>query len=226
MENKIPFTTYDFWAYLSSGFLLLFAVDHVAGTHLLARDAWTVVQSIIAISSAYAVGHVTASMSSFFLEKLLVGRLLGFPRDVLFGKVKAPRWLRFLLASYFQSLPKPTQLAVIEKGKGIGVHTPGEALFWPAYIAAICTPSVSARIDNFLNLYGFCRNTAFVAFVNAALLFWSYQWGGGARTDLGWACASLALGSGLTLRYLKFLRHYASEIFTSFAYSKVPDKAK
>lgn len=30
--EKIPFTSYDFWAYLSAGFLLLFVADQVAGT--------------------------------------------------------------------------------------------------------------------------------------------------------------------------------------------------
>src|SRR5450830_818811 len=65
MENKLPFTSYDFWAYLSAVFLLLFVVDHVAGTNLLMRETWTVVQSVVAFSCAYAVGHVVASMSSF-----------------------------------------------------------------------------------------------------------------------------------------------------------------
>ena len=27
MDQKIPFTSYDFWAYLSAGFMLLFALD-------------------------------------------------------------------------------------------------------------------------------------------------------------------------------------------------------
>jgi hypothetical protein len=57
MEQKIPFTSYDTWAYLSAGFLLLFAIDYVAATHLLARDSWTVVQAVMALVSAYVVGH-------------------------------------------------------------------------------------------------------------------------------------------------------------------------
>lgn len=38
MDQKIPFTSYDFWAYLSVGFLMLFAVDSAADTKLLMRD--------------------------------------------------------------------------------------------------------------------------------------------------------------------------------------------
>ncbi len=32
LDQKIPFTSYDFWAYLSAGFLLIFALDAAAGT--------------------------------------------------------------------------------------------------------------------------------------------------------------------------------------------------
>lgn len=85
MEQKFPFTSYDFWAYLSAGFLLLFVVDYVAGTALLARDSWTVVQGIVAVSSAYVIGQLVASMSAAVFERVLVGRLLGYPQMVLFG---------------------------------------------------------------------------------------------------------------------------------------------
>ena len=84
MENKLPFTSYDFWAYLSSGFLLLFAVDYVVGKGLLMRDSWAVVQGVIAFASAYFAGHVVASISSLFLERLLVGKMLGYPLPLLF----------------------------------------------------------------------------------------------------------------------------------------------
>lgn len=91
MDQKIPFTSYDFWAYLSAGFLLLIAVDSAAGKSLLMRESWTIVQGIVAVSVAYAVGHLVASLSSLVFERGLVGRLLGYPRNVLFGQPKAPR---------------------------------------------------------------------------------------------------------------------------------------
>ena len=69
MEIKLPFIGYDFWAYLSSAFSLLCAVDYVVGKDLLMRSFWTVVQGVIAFSSAYAVGHEVASISSLVLER-------------------------------------------------------------------------------------------------------------------------------------------------------------
>lgn len=224
MDQKIPFTSYDFWAYLSAGFLLLFAIDSAAGTRLLMRDSWTVVQGVVAVSIAYAVGQLVAGLSSFLFEKVLVGKLLGYPRNVLFGQPKAWNWVRRCLPGYFEPLPDATQKAALEKGSKIGVNAPGEALFWPAYANARATPVVMARLDNFLNLYGFCRNTALVAFIDAGVLYWSYLQPKGPSEHLLWSRIALVIGIGMMVRYLKFFRHYASEVFTSFAYAKEPEK--
>lgn len=224
MDQKIPFTSYDFWAYLSAGFLLLFAFDQAANTQLLMRENWTVVQGIIAVSCAYVVGQLVASMSSWLFEKMLVGKLLGYPISVLFGQPKASKWIRSLLPSYFKQLPVETQKAALEKGKKTGVASPGEALFWPAYANARTTTEVMNRLDNFMNLYGFCRNTALVALIDAAVFYGSYLQSSGPHEHLLWARIALAIGLGMTLRYLKFLRHYAVEVLTSYAYAKDMEK--
>ena len=218
--EKIPFTTYDFWAYLSAGFLLLFVADQVAGTSLLARDSWPIVQSVVTVASAYAVGQLIASTSSLVFERLLVGKVLGFPRNVLFGRANAPAWLRACIPGYFKALPDQTRKRVFERAAAEGVTDPGEAMFWAAYGRARADSVVMGRLENFLNLYGFCRNTALVAFVDAGILYWSYRWNGGPEAHLNWAWAATAVGFGMTLRYLKFFRHYAVEVFTSYAHSE------
>jgi len=217
--EKIPFTTYDFWAYLSAGFLLLFVADQVAGTGLLARDSWTTVQGVVAVASAYAVGQLVASTSSLVFERFLVGVVLGYPRNVLFGRSNAPSWLRACNPGYFKSLPDETKKRAIEKAQAEGVTDLGEAMFWTAYGRARADSVVMERLNNFLNLYGFCRNTALVAFVDAALLYWSYRWNDGQEVFLHWSWAATVLGIGMTFRYLKFFRHYAVEVFTSYAHS-------
>lgn len=218
--EKIPFTSYDFWAYLSAGFLLLFVADQVASTGLFARDSWTVVQGVVAVASAYAVGQLVASASSLVFERLLVGKVLGFPRNVVFGRSNASNWLRACMPGYFKSLPDETKKLALEKAEADGISCPGEAMFWAAYGRARANSVIMGRLDNFLNLYGFCRNTALVAFVDAALLFWSYRWNGGPEAHLHWSWAATAVGVGMTFRYLKFFRHYAVEVFTSYAHSK------
>ena len=224
MDQKIPFTSYDFWAYLSAGFLLLFAVDSAAGTKLLMRDTWTVVQTIVAVSLAYAVGQLVASSSSFIFERLLVGKLLGYPRNVLFGEPKAWKWVQKLMPAYFDPLPAATQKAALEKGGKVGVNAPGESLFWPAFNSARGTTPIMARLNDFLNLYGFCRNAALVGFIDAAIFQWSYLQPKAPDEHLLWARIALVIGIGMTLRYLKFYRHYAVEVFASYAYGPTPDQ--
>lgn len=224
MDQKIPFTSYDFWAYLSAGFLLLFAVDQAAGTKLLMRDSWTVVQGVIAVSIAYTLGQLVASVASWLFEKVLVGKLLGYPRNVLFGQPKAWKWVRKLIPGYFEALPDATQKAALEKGGKVGVNAPGEALFWPAFANARGTAPVMARLNDFLNLYGFSRNIALVALIDAAIFYWSYLQPKGPAEHLLYARIALVVGLGMTLRYLKFFRLYSVEVFTSFAYAKEPEK--
>ena len=221
--ERFPFTSYDFWAYLSGGFLLLFAIDQAGATHLLMREQWTVVQGSIAVSIAYVLGQLVASASSLLLERLLIGRVLGYPRDVLFGRPKAPRWLRVLLPRYFESLPESTKKAVMERGQKLGAES-GEELFSLAHASGRVKPAVASRLDNFLNQYGFCRNAAFVAYVDAAVFYWSYVQPKGPPDHLLWSRVALVIAIGMTLRYLKFIRHFAVEVFTSYAFAKEEKK--
>lgn len=224
MDQKIPFTSYDFWAYLSAGFLLLFAIDSSADTKLLMRDSWTVVQATVAISVAYAIGQIVASLSSWVFERGLVGKVLGYPRKVLFGEAKGPAWLRRSLGAYFQPLPTEVQVAIRDKATKAGVAQAGEAMFVLAFASARQTPAVMSRLDNFLNLYGFCRNTALVGFIDAAIFYGSYLQKAGPEQHLLWSRIALVIALGMTLRYLKFYRLYAHEVFTSFAYAKEASK--
>jgi hypothetical protein len=217
MESKIPFTSYDFWAYLSAGFLLLFVGDYAIGTQLFNRTSWTLVQGTVAVSAAYAAGQLVASASAWMFERGLVGRWLGYPRNVLFGNALAGRRVRCLIPGYFHPLPDETRQAALARARIAGIGEAGEALFWAAYGHARSSPVVMGRLDNFLNMYGFCRNTALVAFLDAGLLLGHYRWGGGGHNDIYLAGVAIAAGSGFLLRYLKFFRHFAVELFTAYA---------
>jgi hypothetical protein len=224
MESKVPFVAYDFWAYLSAAFLLLFGFDSFAGTKLVMRDTWTVVQAVIAVSVAYALGQLVASASSALFERLLVGKVLGYPRLALFGGSQARRWVKRLLPTYFEELPPETQASVLDKAEAAGISAPGESLFLLAFAKARETPAVLSRLDNFLNMYGFARNIALVALVDAALFYWSYMQPKGPVDHLLYSRLALGVGVGMLYRYLKFFRLYAHEVFTSFAYAKEPEK--
>jgi hypothetical protein len=219
--DRFPFTSYDFWAYLAAGFLLLGPADFVFGTNLLSSDKdWSWFQIGVAVSSAYVAGQLIASLSATVLERGLVGKVLGYPRNILFGKTKTWGWVRWCLSGYYTALPEATQRAAMEKGKAVGVDAPGESLFWPAFNAARERPKVMERLESFLNQYGFARNIATVAFLDALLFAWSYKFHDGPplHGNLGWL--ALVVAVGMTLRYLKFYRLYANEVFTAYAYAK------
>lgn len=216
----LPFKDFDFWAYLSAGFLFLFTLDYILGTGLFAKEQWTVVQVVIAGSAAYVVGNLASSISAILFERLLIGRFIGAPRQVLFGVVTAPKLVRVLMPGYFEALPANTRDKALEKGKALGVTGPGEDLFWPAYDVAKNNSVAMGRMQAFMHQYVFFRNVALVALIDAAMLAGSHLWFGAPKANLWWAVAALVTGVGMLFRYLKYYRHYAVEVFTSFAYSK------
>jgi hypothetical protein len=117
-------------------------------------------------------------------------------------------------------LPAETQKAVLDKATRSGVSAPGEALFWLAFAKARGSERTMGRLNDFLNQYSFCRNVAMVAFIDAAILNWSYLQPKGPDSHIWWARVAFFIGAALLLRYLKFLRHYSLELFTSFAHAE------
>ena len=214
--EKLPFTSFDFWSYLASGFLLLCAFDSAFGYGLLGRKDWNVVEGVLAVSVAYVTGHVIASLSSPIFERFLVGWVLGRPSAGLFGASTAPKWVQKLLSYYYEKLPDETQKAILEKAKAAGVSEPGEALFLLAYVKASGSDSTMARLAEFLNQYSFCRNVALVSLVTACVFLGAHLQPSGTQQQLTFACIALVVGVVLVLRYLKFLRHYSLELFISF----------
>jgi ethanolamine transporter EutH len=216
----IPFKDFDFWAYLSAGFLFLFTLDYILKTSVFTKESWTVVQVVVAASAAYVVGNLASSISSTLFERMLVGRFLGPPRQILFGAVTGPKVLRVLMPEYFEALPPNTRNKALEKGRTLGVTGPGEELFWPAYDAAKNNAVAMVRLQSFMHQYVFCRNVALVAFVDAAMLAGSHLGFTAPKDNLWWAAGAIVAGIGMLFRYLKYYRLYAVEVFTSFAYSK------
>lgn len=219
MRNQFPFTDYDFWAYISAGFMLLFALDHVAEAGLMIRSTWTLVEGLFAMACAYAVGQLLAGVASAILERRLVARWLGPPSVTLLGVQRGPHWFRRIYPSFYEPLPEEMRTAILAKAHERGIANPGEALFIAAFDATRSNETSMDRMSAFLNLYGFCRNLSLTAVLCAVLLAIGAVWF--SRTaDYWWTGAAIVLGVGMFLRYLKFYRHYAIEVYTTFAHSK------
>lgn len=107
--DKLPFSVYDVFACLSSGFFLLAAVDYAFnGSKLLTHSA-AFLLDLVLVFAAYTVGHVVAEFSSRIYERWIVQGHLGDPIDILLGNppASAKRW-RGISKSYSEPLPEAT----------------------------------------------------------------------------------------------------------------------
>ena len=85
--SAIPFTAYDIFAYLSSGFFVIASADLALPGNWLVNAQLSVIQGVVWIAVAYITGHVMAQISSTLLEKGLVKRILGSVTAVVGGVV-------------------------------------------------------------------------------------------------------------------------------------------
>jgi hypothetical protein len=221
--NKIPFSVYDFFGYLASGFLLLVALDYgVGGLGLLGQPPGLVV-GLFWILVAYVLGHIVAHLSSTFLEEGVLRRVLGSPEDHLFEERKSGGWAR-LFPGNFKPFPKATQDRILQKAQRHSVPAPGRGFFFHCHPLVKRDQATLERLNSFLNLYGFCRNLSLALILAVPLLLYGalrefdYKTLQGINGDrLAWAAVALVASIGMFYRYLKFFRHYTVEVFMTYA---------
>jgi hypothetical protein len=213
--NRIPFSVYDFFGYLASGFLLVAAVDYIVGDGWVLHNTLGVALGVFWLLVSYITGQIIASPASFFLERLLVSKWLKQPSINLLQE--RPRtWRAWAFPGYYTPLPKPTQERVREKAKVDKVNETGEALFIHAFGEVKKDEKNMPRLNTFLNLYGFCRNICFTCVV-VTLVIMIGSLALGTPEKLYWALASMAAAVGMLYRYLKFFRQYSYELLITYA---------
>lgn len=225
MRSWFPFTDYDFYAYLTSGVIVIASVDYTMfGGSLVNRTEWTVAQGVFWTMLSYLVGHVTAGPSSFLLEQILAKEVFKSPSLVVLG-LAPPRslekFLSALFAREYSPLPENFRSQITEKLSKFGssslVDPPdSEALFQAAFSVARYEPSSELRLNQFMNLYGLCRNVAFAFIVAATLLTWKINCD--PKPMDGWLlAAALIMFVGMYGRFIKFYSAYTREVYRAFA---------
>lgn len=228
MKQYFPFTDYDFYAYLTSGLALLFALDYAGtGGSIMQRDEWSFVETVLAVSIAYIAGQFVASLSSPLLEHGFARHFLYPPVAVLLA-LSEPRWrerlLGRLVGRYYEPFKPNVRKAIIERAatalkvESSEIRDP-EEVFQVAFPAARAVEDTRNRMDDFRNQYGFNRNAALVAFV-AAVAIALRAWLLSDSNAWIWAGLSLAVGFGLLVRFLKFYSAFAAEVLRAFAFQK------
>jgi len=214
--DKLPFSVYDFFAYLSSGAVIVAAGDYVFQLGLLRQREIPPVLGIELIVIAYVLGHVVAHFSSWILEQVAVGRLFGRPLAILLGAKPRLRGFRWIFPNYFRPLPKATQEQVVVQARSRGCGSSGEAFFLHAYAALTGgNEKAQRRLDDFRNQYGFARNMSFAFVISALAIAVGHCMN--PALELRWSACAGVMAVALFYRYLKFLRQYSYELLLRYA---------
>jgi hypothetical protein len=221
--DKIPFSVYDFFAYLSSGVVIIAVADYILRLGLATRETVGPIFAVMLLVGAYVLGQVVAHLSSLLLEQTFVARFLQRPSFVLFGS--RPRWrlLAWIFRNYFRALPTATQDRVKQQALRLEWSGEGEALFLHAYALVTANDRAQGRLDDFRNQYGFARNMSFAFLVGSMAILIAHLTFNKAAL-LEWAAVCAVTSIILLYRYLKFFRQYSYELFLRYAEMPVPGK--
>ena len=226
MKNWFPFTDYDFYAYLTSGMIVLFSLDYGlnAGV-ILQRAHWPFIHIVFLIAMAYLVGQIVAGAASIILEHWIIRRIFRSPIAVMIGHGKERigegfigRWL--IGRNY--ELESENMRSIVLKKVAKKLQKQPEDIDDPEDIFQVAFPvtrtiSDSAqRMDDFRKLYGFSRNLAFAGLISAvAFVYRATVTGQDAM--YWWALLIILLSFGMFVRFLKFYAAFSAEILRSYA---------
>ncbi len=213
--KELPFSVYDFFAYLASGFVVLVVGAYAFDIDALPQKDASSVVLLAWVIGAYVTGHVVAHLSAAVIENGFVRRRLG--SDATFF-ASALGWRRRLFRGYLEPLPS----RVIERVLARANMCPDPSLFFHCWAVARRDPVTFGRMNTFLNLYGFARNIAMACALGALALaagaLRPFFAGGSPRTDKFWLILPVVVtGVIMFYRYLKFLRLYAVELYITYA---------
>ena len=214
--DKIPFSVYDFFAYLSSGTVVLATVDYIWGLGILERKEVGTVLGIVLVILAYVTGHIVAQFSSLLFEHTIVKRILQRPLALLLGA--RPRWRVFawVFPNFHRPFPDQTRHRIKAQATARSCPLEGEGLFLHAYSIITANERNQARLDDFRNQYGFARNMSF-AFLVAAIAIIVTHFHGAHPVRIRWAVLTAFAAVSLFYRYLKFYYQYSYELFLRYA---------
>lgn len=227
MKNWFPFSDYDFYGYLVSGFFLLFIVDYaITGGSVLLKEDWTFIEIVLVVFFAYTTGQVIAIPSSIIIEHFLTKHLLKSPMSILMGTAKFGLKERCInkcfVGRYYEPFSPVVRESILSKIEKL-THQPRnefkndvETIFQIAYPHARSNEDARARMDDFRNQYGFARNVSFTSFLGVLIVGISLYCGIQFPYSIALLMASIVLACGMYCRFLKFYSAFSAEMLRAF----------
>ena len=213
---SIPFSVYDFFAYLSSGAVVVATADYVWNLGILWRRDIGVVFGVALIVLTYVTGHIVAHFSSWLLEHTIVSRVLNRPSVLLVGGKPKSAVLKRVFPNYHRPLPANIQERIRAQAAARNCAGHGEGLFLHVYPLVTKNEKLQARLDDFRNQYSFARNMSFAFLLAAVTISAAHLYGSGA-VQMRWAIAAGVASISLFYRYLKFFQQYSYELFVRYS---------
>lgn len=240
--KDLPFDAYDFFGYLASGLMVLCGLDAMFHLSDVMSTDMETLKFLVIVLASYVLGQMLATPAKGLLEDLIVRFLLGRPSVRLMGTPgwKDPR--RYFALGYFEPLRPQVQTNIRTRAAGEGfemtgkqdahgIVQPTDASGEDLFIHVRFRPDVRsdeplmARMDAYLNKYGFNRNVCFASLCLAIAVYVEYRMGGHERAQyLQYARLLGVMSLLLFYRYLKFLRLYSYELFNAYAAGPPPPK--
>jgi hypothetical protein len=215
--NQLPFSVYDFFGYLACGAVVLAAFIASFFGDASFQAGPTLPVGFLLVIVVYVLGQIVANVAGDLIERRIVRKRFGTPTDVLLGNRTSGKSEARFFPGYFRALPPRVQAQVRARAG----DREGEDLFLHCHARMKSDSVVQARLDTFLNLYGFCRNTAMGTLLAAACLLVGIVLGSAKTGSVAgpgwWLLLAVLATAGLFYRYLKFYRQYGFELFTSYA---------
>ena len=228
---RIPFTFYDFFGYFLPGLvtmliiIILLSPSHdINGLKPTAQTIQNIklFPGLCIVLLCYAMGHLLSSISSWLLEKQLLGKCMPYkmPENRLFSSdtTEEPLFSEELTGKFKLIAEKEFKIKVDEmKGK----HK--SEVFWlcNAVVVNEC-PNIYSRVFVFLSFYDFARTMSFIfgvstlAFLVKCCIEFSTR-----KPFWEWSSLWIAIVCGVLCwiffyEYVRFLAYHRREIFYGF----------
>lgn len=210
MRSWFPLTDFDFWAFLTSGGIILLAINQSFSLGWLEKESWTAIQIAVALTFAYFVGHAVAEIASRLLEKRLARKIIGSPSEI----ISTPKEKNKLAKYFLSNSLEPALKELVLKHRHVDDRSDAE-IYLRASILARRDPATSSRLSVFQNQYSMCRNVCFACFFAFVLLLTSgivlHK-----ITDFYWSITALIMAMIMLIRFLKYYKQYSLEIYHHF----------
>jgi hypothetical protein len=214
--DRIPFSVYDFFAFVGSGLLCLVTIDGVLGEDWILGGNIGLAEFVLWLGAAYIIGQIVTTPATWLLQGRILGPHFNLPTVNLLSDQPPIGWRSHFFRGYFSQLPPLVRKRVQTRAAEAGVTGTGEDLFLLAFGTVKGQTTTMARLDIWVTQYGFCRNISFLGFAGTLfipiLCLWSGNW-----DKLALAPLSMLVAIGMFYRFLRYFRQYSLELLVTYS---------